>query len=156
MVIDQSDDDRTELSLQDLAMNPCLVYIRTSTRGLSAALNVGIAHARYEIIGITGDDCEVEQNWLSELVSAFTIDRRIGIVFGNILPGPHDQSHGFVPGYVRDGAFLARDISEKHHVAGTSACMGLRRSVWEELGGFDEMFGAGATLHSAEDTDLTI
>ena len=34
--------------------------------------------------------------------------------------------------------------------------MGLRRSVWEALGGFDQMFGTGASLHSAEDLDLTL
>ena len=155
-VVDQSDDNRTEISLQSLLSDPRIARIRTATRGLSAALNVGIALAQTEIIAITGDDCEVDKNWLKELVAAFAIDPRIGIVFGNVLPGPHDSTLGFIPAYVRDTEFLARNISEKHNVAGTTACMGLRRSVWEALGGFDQMFGTGASLYSAEDLDLTL
>jgi GT2 family glycosyltransferase len=156
IVVDQSDDNRTEISLQPLLSDPRISCIRTTTRGLSAALNVGIALAQTEIIAITGDDCEVDKDWLKELVAAFAIDPRIGIVFGNVLPGPHDPSLGFIPAYVRDTEFLARNVSEKHNVAGTTACMGLRRSVWDALGGFDQMFGTGASLHSAEDLDLTL
>jgi GT2 family glycosyltransferase len=149
IVVDQSDDNRTEISLQPLLSERNFSYIRTTTRGLSAALNVGVAFAQTEIIAITGDDCEVDKDWLKELFAAFAIDPRIGIVFGNVLPGPHDRSLGFVPAYVRDTEFLARNVSEKPNVAGTTACMGLRRSVWEALGGFDQMFGKGASLHSA-------
>jgi GT2 family glycosyltransferase len=155
-VVDQSDDDRTEIFLQPLLSDPRITYIRTNTRGLSSALNVGIRCAESEIIAITGDDCEVHKDWLKELIAAFAIDRRIGIVFGNVLPCSHDHSLGFVPAYVRDTEFLARKISEKHNIAGTTACMGLKRSVWEALGGFDQMFGTGACLHSAEDLDLTL
>ena len=156
IIVDQSDDNRTEISLQPLLRDRRISGIRTTTRGLAAALNIGIGIAQTEIIAITGDDCEVDKHWLKELVAAFATDPRIGIVFGNIFPGPHDRNLGFVPAYVRETEFLARNISEKHNVAGTTACMGLRRSVWKALGGFDQMFGTGASLHSAEDLDLTL
>jgi GT2 family glycosyltransferase len=156
IVVDQSDDNGTEISLQPLLSERQFSYIRTTTRGLSAALNVGVALAQAEIIAITNDDCEAHKDWLKELDSAFAIDARIGIVFGNVLPGPHDRSLGFVPAYVRDTELLAWNASEKHNFAGTTACMGVRRSVWQVLGGFDEMFGKGAPLHSAEDLDLTL
>ena len=105
IVVDQSDDNRTEISLQPLLSDPRISCIRTTTRGLSAALNVGIALAQTEIIAITGDDCEVDKDWLKELVAAFAIDPRIGIVFGNVLPGPHDRSLGFIPAYVQTRSF---------------------------------------------------
>src|SRR6476660_7359646 len=41
-IVDQSDDDRTEVFLQPLLTDPRITYIRTDTRGLSSALNVGI------------------------------------------------------------------------------------------------------------------
>ena len=155
-IVDQSGDDRTESSLASLAGDPRVHYVKSDTRGLSRGLNLGIDRAESEIIAITGDDCEVRRSWLTALVAAFEADRRIGIVFGNVVPGPHDGKKGFVPGYVRSSAELGRTIHEKHRLGGTSACMGLRRSVWQALGGFDPMLGAGARFHSAEDMDFTI
>jgi len=155
-VVDQSENDLTATALQPFLANPRMRYIRTATKGLSAGLNLGISDAESEFLAITGDDCEVQKNWLRELVAGFAVDHRIAIVFGNVLPGPHDGSMGFVPAYVRDEPFLARSIREKHRIGGTSACMGLRRTIWRELGGFDEMLGVGAPLKAAEDTDLTL
>jgi GT2 family glycosyltransferase len=155
-VVDQSDDDRTEVSLRPLLNDPRIAYIRTSTKGISAALNVGIGDAQAEFIAITGDDCEVDEQWLNELLAAFALDRRIGIVFGNVLPCAHEPDKGFVPGYIRADAVMARGIHEKHRVAGTSACMGIRRSVWQALDGFDPLLGVGALLKAGEDTDIVV
>jgi len=155
-IVDQSDDDVTERSLRPLLDNPCICYVRSATKGLSTGRNLGIRDAQSELIALTDDDCEVPSDWLRELVAAFAVDRRIGIVFGNVLPGPHDRSKGFVQAYVRTEPFLARSVCDKNQVEGTSACMGIRRSVWQLLGGFDEMLGLGAPLMSAEETDLTI
>jgi len=153
-IVDQSEDDLTEAAVRPMLSYPRIGYIRTATKGISAGLNIGISDAQSEFIGMTGDDCEVHKNWLRELLHAFALDRRIGIVFGNVLPCPHDSRAGFVPAYVRDNAFLARTINEKHRLGGTSACMGVRRSMWRVLDGFDPMLGVGAPLKAAEDTDL--
>lgn len=155
-IVDQSEDDLTEASIRPLLANPHIHYIRTATKGLSTGLNVGISNARTEFIAITGDDCELQKDFLEQLVAAFEIDPRIAVVFGNVLPGPHDRSVGFVPAYSLNRKFLARSVSAKHRVGGTSACMGLRRSVWKVLGEFDQMLGVGAPLEAAEDTDFAI
>jgi GT2 family glycosyltransferase len=153
-IVDQSEDDLTEVAMRPLLRDSRIAYIRTATKGISAGLNIGISNAQSEFIGITGDDCEVHKTWLRELLKAFALDRRIGIVFGNVLPCPHDSRVGFVPAYVRDSAFLARSIYQKHRVGGTSASMGVRRSMWQVLHGFDLMLGVGTPLKAAEDTDL--
>lgn len=155
-VIDQSEDDTTEASLRPFLDDSRFHYLRSPTQGLSAGRNFGIRHTQSEFIALTDDDCETPKNWLRELVAAFSKDSRIGIVFGNVLPGPYDRSAGFIIGYVRNEPFLSQSILEKHRVEGTGACMGLRRSVWQVLGGFDEMLGTGALFKSAEETDLTI
>jgi glycosyltransferase involved in cell wall biosynthesis len=155
-VVDQSENDATEVAVKQVADDSRVKYVRSATVGLSAALNRGIENASGEIIAITGDDCEVHADWLSELTSPFVTDPRIGIVFGSVLPGPHDSSRGFVPAYEQRNAMLACSVREAHLVGGTSASMGLRKSVWDALGGFDEMLGVGSPLRAAEEVDLTM
>jgi len=72
-----------------------------------------------------------------------------------VLPGRDGDPTGFAPAYAaRD--VVARTAREKHLISGTSACMALRRVVWERVGGFDELLGVGGALESAEDADMTI
>jgi hypothetical protein len=42
------------------------------------------------------------------------------------------------------------------NVEGMSACMVIRKSVWEDLNGFDELLGLGAPLKSGAETNFTI
>jgi GT2 family glycosyltransferase len=156
MIVDQSEDDLTESSLGPFIGNPRVRYLRTATQGLSVARNLAIGVMQSEFIVTTDDDCETPTNWVRELVAAFALDDRIGIVFGNTLPGPHDRNAGFVPAYVRHEPFLAHNVREKHRVEGISACMALRRSLWQQLKGFDEMLGAGTPFKAAEELDFAI
>jgi hypothetical protein len=105
---------------------------------------------------LTDDDCEISADWVRELVTAFAVDRRIGVVFGNVLPAPHDGTAGFIPAHVQEQGFVAVSVREKHLIAGMAACMGVRRNTWESLGGFDEMLGSGAPLRSAAETDFAL
>jgi GT2 family glycosyltransferase len=155
-IVDQSKDDSTEISLHPFRNNPRIRYVRTDMKGVSKGRNLGIRDTQSELIAIIDDDCEAPTNWVRELVAAFSVNPRIGIVFGNTLPGPHDRMTGFIPIYIRDEPYLARSIRDKHRVEGISACMGLRRSVWQGLCGFDEMLGSGAAFKSAAEVDFTI
>ena len=155
-VIDQSDGDTTATALQQFLNDPRFLYVRTTSRGLSAGRNLGIQGARNELIAITDDDCRTPADWLRELTFAFGVDQRIGVVFGNINPGPHDSGRGFIMSYRRKESFLARSIYDKHRVECLAACMGVRKSAWLALGGFDELLGAGAPFLAAEELDFTI
>ncbi len=155
-IIDQSQDGLTETALRPFLNNPRVCYVKTLSKGLSAGRNLGISGAGSEIIAATDDDCEAPPNWLRELAGVFAKDDRIGVVFGNTMPGPHDPALGFIPAYVRDEPFLALSIYHKNRVEGVGACMGLRRSVWQALAGFDEMLGAGAPFQSGEEIDFAI
>lgn len=155
-VVDQSDDNLTEEALRRYLTAPGLGYIRTDSRGIARGRNLGIEKTNGELIALTDDDCEVTSNWLRELANAFSMDQRIGIVFSNVLAGAYDRELGFIPAYVRSGPFLAKSMWEKHHIEGIGASMAVRRSVWRELGGFDDMLGAGAPFRSGEDLDFCL
>jgi O-antigen biosynthesis protein len=156
MVIDQSKDDKTEGSVQRFFSDPRFRYEKTSTVGLSTGHNLGIANAHSELIAIIDDDCEAPAQWLGNLVKAFAAHPGIGLVFGNVLPGPHDRFLGFIPAYVRNKPLLILGLQEKHRIEGMGACMGLKRTVWHELSGFDEMLGPGAPFKAAGDIDYCV
>lgn len=155
-VVDQSDDQVTERALQEFGTDPRVRYVRSRAVGLARARNLGIQQARDDVIAFTDDDCRATPGWLGPLVRALAADPDIGVVFGNVLAGPHDRRAGFVPAYVRRGSALARDIRDKHRVEGIGACMAVRRAVWQALNGFDEMLGPGAPFRAADDLDLAI
>jgi GT2 family glycosyltransferase len=155
-VVDQSAGDETKIALLPLLVDPRLHYVRCSSMGISAGHNRGIRDCRSEIVALTDDDCEVPRNWLREMATAFATREGIAVVLGNVVAGAHDPAAGFVPAYLRSEPFLARGIGDKHRVEGIAACMGLRRSGWQRLGGFDEQLGVGSRFRSAEDTDYLI
>jgi GT2 family glycosyltransferase len=155
-IVDQSEDELTESAIRPFLGDLRVHYTRTTQKGVSVGRNLAIRGSRSELIAATDDDCEIPADWLRELAAAFALDSRIGIVFGNVLSGPHDSKAGFVMAYVRQDTHLARSIREKHKVEGVAACMGIRKSIWGQLGGFDEMLGNGAPFGSAEETDLAI
>jgi GT2 family glycosyltransferase len=156
IVIDQSTDDCSESALANLRGDPRLHYVRSATSGLSHARNAGMSHARSPIVAMTDDDCVVPPEWLSRMESAFDSGERVAMVLGNVVPGEHDRSKGFIVGYARPGAFVAKGVSDKHRVEGMGACMGMRTDAWAALSGFDEMLGAGSAFCSADDTDMVI
>jgi GT2 family glycosyltransferase len=117
---------------------------------------VGVAHAHGTLVGLLDDDCDAPATWVPELVAAFAGEPRVGVVFGNLEAGSHDAAAGFVGSYHREEPSLARHLWEQDRADGVAACMGVRRSVWEQVGGFDEMLGVGARLKSAAEGDFTL
>jgi GT2 family glycosyltransferase len=156
IVVDQSDDEQTATALGPLLDDGRVRLVRTSTRGLSLGRNLGIRHARSEFIALTDDDCDVAADWLQAIRKALAADSRIGLVFGNVLAGLHDPAAGFITAYVRSRPVLARSIHGKRAIEGVGACMGLRRSVWQTVHGFDPALGIGGPLLAGEEGDLAV
>lgn len=154
IVADQSENDDTGRCLQPLVEAGRIRYLRVPRGGVALNRNRGAREARGAVIACTDDDCVVPRSWLAEIARVFNSDQRIGMMFGNVLAGEHDRESGFVQAYVRSEPFLATGAGEKHIVEGIGACMAFRRSVWDEIGGFDLALGAGSDFRSAEETDF--
>lgn len=154
IVIDQSDDNTTEEAMRPLIQTGRIFYEKIAGKGLAAARNYALGMAQAEVIAFTDDDCVVSPGWLSGMLKALHDHPYAAIVFGNVLPGEHNQTDGFIPGYIRQVPFLAKTIRDKHSVEGIGACMGLRRSAWVALGGFDDRLGAGTKVGSGDELDF--
>ena len=156
IVVDQGGGSETRNGLQAYEGDARVRYLAMPRRGLSAALNHGADAADADLIAITGDDCIVRADRLERVTDAFARDPRIAVVFGRVTSAPFDAARGFVPGCAIECEFLAREVGDLHRMTGTTACMAVRKSVWRELGGFDEALGVGAPLRSGEDLDLAL
>ena len=144
----------THAYFAELAMVPNLRIVSyPGPFNYSAINNFGVAQARYSVIGFLNNDIEViHAEWLREMVS-HAVRPEVGAVgaklyypddtvqhAGTILGlGAGTAGHAFrhfrrgEPGYC-GRLLVTQDLS-----AVTAACMVLRRRVFDEVGGFDEV-----------------
>lgn len=159
-VIDQSDDDATAAVVASQAVvDQRVQHIASSLRGISTSRNLGIKLGKAPYILFTDDDCRVDPSWAAAMAAALA-DERIEMAFGRILAEHSDEP---TVGVVTRGISLATKTSltpalyqgNRFNLSfGHGASMGLRREVWERLGGFDEALGVGGPLRSWEDRDF--
>jgi glycosyltransferase involved in cell wall biosynthesis len=156
IVIDQSTQDDTAECLADLIAQGKVHYVRTDTAGLSRARNIGLRAAQTKIVAFTDDDCEVAPNWLEQMQLVFEEQPRTVIAFCTVVAGPHPADSGFIPAYECSGTRTVRNFLDKCTARGIGAGFAVRREEMVELGGFDELLGAGGPFSSCEDWDATV
>lgn len=159
-IIDQSDGEETARVVAAHAGEDRRVrYIRTNTRGISAARNLGVRASSAPLILFTDDDCLVDQHWAAELAAELTSADHWA-AFGRIV-GVFDEQPERPQ--VSPGIMLATQLCPTRTVFagnrfnlsfGHGASMGVRREAVTRLGGFDEALGTGGPLRSWEDRDF--
>ena len=142
VVVDDGSSDATWTELQrlaDLAPTTLRPMRQERNAGPATARNRGWREARAQVVAFTDDDCMPDEHWLEALWCSM---RTADVVQGMTVPDPEqvDRSNAF---------------TRTLHVTNESgfyetANIAYRRSVLEQLGGFDETF----RLPSGEDTDL--
>ncbi len=118
---------------------PIQVIELKENKGLSFARNTGAKAAKGEIIAYTDADCEVGPDWLTHIAESFLKDKKIGCVGGpNITPS--NDSYMAKLTALAPGAPTHVLISDTtaDHVPGCN--MAVRKSAWEKIGGFNEIF----------------
>ncbi|MER5194194.1 glycosyltransferase [Streptomyces sp. NPDC002755] len=150
LVIDDGSSDGTARIVEDMGL-PNVRVVRQLNAGKPAALNRGIANARYDLIVMMDGDTVFEPSTVRELVQPFG-DPKVGAVAGNAKVGNRDSLIGawqhieYVMGFNLD--------RRMYDVLGCmptipGAVGAFRRSALERVGGMSD-----DTL--AEDTDITM
>ena len=154
IVIDQSTNDDTQNAIMAGSPDARLRYMRTPTKGLSRARNIAIAAAANDIVVFTDDDCIVPPDYMTVFASIFAANPRVAVAYCNVKPFPHDPTQGMIPIYVRTGDALLTRLVDRCVARGIGAGMAVRRSMLNEMGGFDEMQGPGARFGTADDMEI--
>jgi GT2 family glycosyltransferase len=151
IVVDNaSRDDTPGVMERDWIAAP-FTRLRIDAAGLCRAQNTAIRHARASIIAFTDDDCYPQHDFVDRLLDAF-IDPRVAFVGGRVLlHDPTDlpitiqtreTSMELPPGTPIDAGFIH------------GANLAFRKDALEQLGGFDERLGPGASCGSCGDWDI--
>jgi GT2 family glycosyltransferase len=152
IIIDQSDDPNSILGSR--YEEGCTIqYIWTHSKGLSRANNQGAAIAQHDLLLFTHDDVLVAPNWLRTLTQALLDQGPEAVVTGRVLASTEGNMQGFAPALKTDkhGAIYS-DASGIGMLKPLN--MGLYRSTFDEIGGFDSNLGPGTPFPGAEDSDM--
>ncbi|GJG86393.1 hypothetical protein tb265_15740 [Gemmatimonadetes bacterium T265] len=170
VVDDGSTDASADLALALAAAEPRMLVVRQAKRGVAAARNRGVHAASPEsayLLFLDADDC-LEPTMLEELVSYLDERPHVGLAYcvpqytredgSPIATGVGPGQHFLVPRYVPTRLGLTTVPSCEPETSFVSIfCQAallpslavIRRTVYEDSGGWDESFG-----QPFEDTDL--
>jgi glycosyltransferase involved in cell wall biosynthesis len=129
-------------------------HLPTRTRGKTAALNIGIAAARADLLAFTDDDCTVPPDWLQRVEALFARYPEVALAFGVVLPIAHDPSHQYVPEWRISAFEINHRVRHGQARGGGGGNMAARRTVFEAIGPWDEQIGPGSRFQSSEEGDI--
>jgi GT2 family glycosyltransferase len=155
LVDNGSVDPETHTLVEHLAARPEVTILRDPRNFNWAALNnVAAASARGEVLVFLNNDIEAPRAGWLEALAAHALRPEIGAVGARLVyPGGRVQHAGVVvgiggaAGHVLAGlpgdqpGYLGMAVLTRNCSAVTGACMAVRRAVFDEIGGFDELLG---------------
>lgn len=156
LLVDNGSDDPAALGyFGELQKQPGITVIRDDRPfNYSALNNQAVRRARGEVIGLINNDIEViAPEWLSEMVS-IALQPGVGAVGAKLLypdetvqhggvllgvggaTGIASHAHKFLSAW--DPGYMNRSISLQSFSAVTAACLVVRKSAYEQVGGLNE------------------
>jgi GT2 family glycosyltransferase len=132
------------------------VVTNPQNRGFAGGCNDGAARARHDVIIFLNNDTLLSHRWIDPLASAFedpsvgAAGARSNFVSGpQVVAGANYTSPSEMRRFAREWAAANRGLKDDADRL-VGFCLAVRRSAFDEMGGFDEGYGIGGF----EDDDL--
>ena len=155
VVVDQSWDDKTKQIVDGCDAGPVsLIYIRHEGRGLGAAQNTAIQHARQPVIAVTDDDCEPAPNWIATIEQSFFSQSSIDALTGRVLPAGLTSTGAYAVSSRTSTARMEFHRKAMPWYVGSGNNFAVKREWLERIGGNDERLGPGSPGKGGVDMDL--
>jgi glycosyltransferase involved in cell wall biosynthesis len=139
IINDGSTDELTNNTLKELADDGINVIFQSNT-GLGQARNNGIKEAKGKYILPLDSDNRIRAEYLTKGIQILENDDKTAVVYGNA------QLFGDKSGVLRPGKFNLQMLMLRNYI---DACAIIRKSVFEEVGRYDNM-----KIMGLEDWDL--
>lgn len=159
-IMDQSTSDVSRRIIEDIVnatqASSSITYHHLDKAGLSRAYNHAFQICNGDIIALTDDDCMVPTNWLAQIAVQFDNDPQAGLLYGQVLIPEnlrHLSNDGVIPSLAIP-KFERLIKGSRFKVFGMGANAALRRSILNQVRGFDEALGGGGPLRSSQDFDF--
>ena len=160
IIVDNSSTDGTKEFLAELKGDVQIIR-NEKNEGFAKACNQGARAARGQYLVFLNNDTIPQSGWLSSLVSEVDAQPEVGVVGSKLLYPDGTVQHA---GVVRDlehrlPYHIYKSFAGDHPAVNqrrefqivTAACLLIRRSLFEEVGGFDEGY-----VNGFEDADLCL
>ena len=167
ILVDDGSTDGTRAWLEDLRRSgerqraDIRVVLNERNLGYAAANNRGATIARGRFLGLLNNDLVLTPGWLEPMFAAHAYFRDRAGMIGNVQcdarTGAVDHTGMFInpkgkPEHERSWSYFGSRLRPFRITAAvTGACALIQRSLWDQLGGFDEGFSNGG-----EDVDLCL
>ena len=141
IIVDQNTDGRLDEIVTRHRGQISLIHIKSPIRGLSLNRNIGLNHARGDIVGFPDDDCEYPHDLLSKVDASFNA-LGVDVLLGRIWDRKQNKSA------IRNWPGKTIALNSYNFYRLTSSITLFTKVVTQR---FDERFGLGAQYGSNED-----
>ncbi len=157
--VDDCSTDGTRDYLKSIESETVKVVLNEENQGFAANNNLGVEMASAEIVGLLNNDLLLKKGWLEPMLKAIKEFDKIGSV-GNVQLNPKTEliDHAGIffdllgrPAHARKNRQSPPSGDYLEWNAVTAACMLIKKSVFDAVGGFDTQY-----INGCEDVDLCV